>query len=46
VLSFSVRILAGMGMLAFAAGLFTHYLLQEMGAVPEVMLRFLPRPMP
>ncbi len=42
VLSFSARILAGLGMLALAAGLITHYMIEEFRGVPETMLHFLP----
>jgi flagellar biosynthesis protein FliR len=42
ILSFSARILAGLGLLALSAGLFAHYIIQEFRAVPEMMLRFLP----
>jgi flagellar biosynthesis protein FliR len=42
VLSFSARIVAGLSLLALSAGLFTHYIIQEFRALPEVMLRFLP----
>jgi flagellar biosynthetic protein FliR len=42
ILSFTARILAGLGLLALSAGLFAHYIIQEFRAVPEVMLRFLP----
>ena len=41
-LSFSVRILAGFAMLAFAVGLIAHYILQQIAGTPEIMLRFLP----
>lgn len=42
ILSFSVRLLAGLALLAMAAGLFAHYIIQEFAHVPETMLRFLP----
>jgi flagellar biosynthesis protein FliR len=42
ILSFSVRIMAGLAMLAVSAGLMTHYLMQEFSAMPERMLQFLP----
>jgi len=42
VLSFSVRIFAGLAMLAVSGGLITHYIIQEFRDTPEMMLRFLP----
>jgi flagellar biosynthesis protein FliR len=42
ILSFSVRLAAGLAMLALSAGLMTHYIVQEFGEAPELMLRFLP----
>ena len=42
ILSFSARLLAGLALLAIAAGLFAHYIIQEFANVPETMLRFLP----
>jgi flagellar biosynthetic protein FliR len=45
-LSFSVRILAGLAMLGFAIGLLSHYILQQIADTPEVMLRFVPFAVP
>jgi flagellar biosynthesis protein FliR len=42
VLSFSVRIVAGMSMLALSIGLIAHYVVQELNGAPELMLHFLP----
>jgi flagellar biosynthesis protein FliR len=42
ILSFSVRILAGFAMLIFATGLIAHYIMQQIGGAPELMLRFMP----
>lgn len=42
ILSFSARILAGLAMLVFATSLIAHYILQQMGGAPELMLRFMP----
>jgi flagellar biosynthetic protein FliR len=42
VLSFSVRLAAGMAMLALSAGLIAHYIAAQLGDAPEMMLRYLP----
>lgn len=42
ILSFSARIIAGLSLLALAAGLIGHYIMHEFGTVPETMLRFVP----
>lgn len=42
VLSFSVRLAAGLAMLALSAGLIAHYIMQQFGATPELMLHVLP----
>lgn len=42
VLSFSVRIIAGLALLAVSGGLISHYIVREFEAAPETMLRFLP----
>lgn len=42
ILSFSVRILAGMGMLILSTSLIVHYIMQQMTGAPELMLRLIP----
>lgn len=42
ILSFSVRLGAGLTMLALSAGLIVHYVMNQFGEAPELMLRFMP----
>jgi flagellar biosynthetic protein FliR len=42
VVSFSVRIGAGLAMLALSTGLIAHYIMQQFGEAPEAMLRLIP----
>lgn len=42
ILSFSVRILAGLAMLLLSTGLIVHYVMQQLSETPELMLRLIP----